>query len=68
MAPDIDRLWLSESGVDVSPVTERKSLIQNVLNRKVLVPNIMSLMPAWTSEVQPDMDEINKEIDEWLLT
>ncbi|KAI0443502.1 terpene synthase [Xylaria telfairii] len=50
------------------PEDERKALIRRVVNQKILVPDILSLMPAWPSEVQPDVDEINKEIDEWLLT
>lgn len=47
---------------------ERKEVIKRVLNKKVLVPDILALMPAWISEFQPDIDEINLEIDEWLKT
>ena len=47
---------------------ERKPLVRNVLGQKVLVPDILSLMPAWPSNVQPDVDEINLEVDEWLKT
>ncbi|KAF3070170.1 Presilphiperfolan-8-beta-ol synthase [Trichoderma lentiforme] len=47
---------------------ERKEVIKRVLNKKVLVPDILALMPAWPSEFQPDIDEINLEIDEWLKT
>jgi hypothetical protein len=47
---------------------ERKEVIRRALNKKVLVPDILSLMPAWPSEFQPDIDEINLEIDEWLKT
>ncbi|KAI8955477.1 terpene synthase [Xylaria longipes] len=50
------------------PEDERKALIKRVVNQKILVPDILSLMPAWPSEVQPDVEEINKEIDEWLIT
>ncbi|KAG7006028.1 hypothetical protein G7Y79_00016g040130 [Physcia stellaris] len=44
---------------------ERKRLVRNVLGQKVLVPDILSLMPAWPSNVQPDVDEINLEIFFW---
>lgn len=47
---------------------ERKDVIRRALNKKVLVPDILALMPAWPSEFQPDIDEINLEIDEWLKT
>ena len=45
---------------------ERKHLVRSVLDQKILVPDILSLMPAWPSSLQPDVDEINMEIDEWL--
>lgn len=47
---------------------ERKEIIRRALNTKVLVPNILELMPAWPSEFQPNIDEVNVEIDEWLKT
>lgn len=47
---------------------ERTEIIRRALNKKVLVPNILELMPAWPSELQPNIDEINVEIDEWLKT
>ncbi|KAJ8131346.1 hypothetical protein O1611_g2279 [Lasiodiplodia mahajangana] len=50
------------------PLDEREQIIKRVLNQKILVPDILSLMPAWTSELQPDIDEINAEIDRWLPT
>ncbi|KAI2464668.1 putative pentalenene synthase [Annulohypoxylon bovei var. microspora] len=68
MAPDIDHIWSSTTDAAESLADERKILIKRALNQKTLVPNILSLMPAWPSQVQPDVDEINKEIDEWLLT
>lgn len=68
MAPDIDQIWSSPPGAATSLVDERKNLVKRALNQKVLVPSILSLMPAWPSELQPDIDEINKEIDEWLPT
>ncbi|KAI1453320.1 putative pentalenene synthase [Annulohypoxylon moriforme] len=69
MAPDIDHIWDSSStDTVVSATDERKSIIKRALNQKILVPNILSLMPAWPSQVHPDVDEINKQIDEWLPT
>lgn len=68
MAPDIDHIWPSSPDGVTNLVDERKNLIKRALNQKVLVPNILSLMPAWPSELQPDIDEINKEIDVWLPT
>ncbi|KAI1132846.1 terpene synthase [Nemania abortiva] len=50
------------------PLDEREQLIKKALGQKLLVPDILSLMPAWISEVQPDVDEINEEIDQWLPT
>ncbi|RYP18528.1 hypothetical protein DL765_003903 [Monosporascus sp. GIB2] len=64
MAPDIDHI-----GNFFSPqVDERKNVIKRAMNQKVLVPDILSLMPAWPSNLQPDIDEINEKIDEWLKT
>ncbi|KAL7941420.1 terpene synthase [Trichoderma barbatum] len=54
---------------DVAEIfNERSDVIRRALNKKVLVPDILSLMPAWPSEFHPDIDEINLEIDEWLKT
>jgi hypothetical protein len=47
---------------------ERREIIRRALNKKVLVPNILELMPAWPSECQPYINEINVKIDEWLET
>lgn len=47
---------------------ERKEVIKRALNKKILVPDILAFMPSWPSEFQPDIDEINLEIDEWLKT
>ncbi|KAI0178728.1 putative pentalenene synthase [Hypoxylon sp. FL1284] len=68
MAPDINHLWSASADTTASLVDERRSLIKRVINQKALVLNILSLMPEWPSELQPDIDEINKEIDEWLPT
>ncbi|KAI0554081.1 terpene synthase [Xylaria curta] len=50
------------------PEDEREAIIKRVVNQKILVPDILSLMPAWPSAIQPDVEEINEQIDEWLLT
>ncbi|KAM0451570.1 hypothetical protein ACHAPV_009909 [Trichoderma viride] len=59
----------SQTTDDVATLSgERKEIIRRALNTKVLVPNILELMPAWPSEFQPNIDEVNVEIDEWLKT
>ena len=68
MVVAIERVWAPNPITALEPEDERKNLIKRVLNQKVMVPDILSLMPAWPSEVQPDIDETNKEIDEWLPT
>ncbi|KAI0873420.1 terpene synthase [Hypoxylon argillaceum] len=68
MALDIVRNYTPTPIAGLEPLDEREKLIKRALNQKILVPDILSLMPAWTSEVQPDVDEINKEIDQWLPT
>ncbi|CAJ2505362.1 Uu.00g127560.m01.CDS01 [Anthostomella pinea] len=68
MAPDIDRLWVSAPESTPESSTEKDNLIKRALNQKILVPDILSLMPAWASDVQPDIDEINEQIDQWLKT
>jgi hypothetical protein len=47
---------------------DRQKVIARALNQKITIPDILSLMPAWPSEFQPDIDEINIQIDEWLKT
>ncbi|KAI1268082.1 terpene synthase [Xylariaceae sp. FL1019] len=68
MAPDIDRIWAEEqvAAQKDDAADERKAIVKRVLGQKILVPDILSLMPAWPSDVQPDIDEINEEIDAWL--
>ncbi|KAJ2993670.1 hypothetical protein NUW58_g1771 [Xylaria curta] len=61
-------LYTPTSIAAFEPNDERQALIKRVLNQKILVPDILSLMPAWSSEIQPDVEEINKEIDQWLQT
>lgn len=48
--------------------SDRQKVILRALNQKITIPDILALMPAWKSEFQPDIDEINVEIDEWLKT
>ncbi|KAI5922436.1 terpene synthase [Camillea tinctor] len=72
MAPDINRIWDTNqiwdpiSGPVVDPAEERKSLVKRASNQKVLVPDLVSLLPTWPCDIQPDIDEVNEEIDEWL--
>jgi hypothetical protein len=68
MAPDIDRLWDSAKIAAYEHEDERKKLVKRALDQKILVPDILSLMPAWPSDVRPDIEEINREVDQWLLT
>ncbi|KAI1827036.1 terpene synthase [Xylaria intraflava] len=68
MAPDIDRLWAPTQVTSSQPLDERKQLIKKVLGQKIMIPDLLSLMPAWPSDVQPDIDEINIEVDKWLPT
>ena len=43
MAPDIDAL----KPAPIDPIDQRKNVLKRAVNQKVLVPNILSLMPAW---------------------
>ncbi|KAI1166210.1 terpene synthase [Nemania serpens] len=47
---------------------EREQLTKRALNQKILVPDILSLMPAWPSNKHPDLEEIRRECDRYLLT
>lgn len=47
---------------------DRQAVIARALNQRIIVPDILRLLPTWPSEVQPDVDEINIKIDEWLKT
>ncbi|RMJ25260.1 synthase [Aspergillus sp. HF37] len=47
---------------------DRQKVILRALNQKIAIPDILSLMPAWLSEFQPDIDEVNAQIDKWLKT
>ncbi|KAI1803295.1 putative pentalenene synthase [Daldinia bambusicola] len=54
---------------DTTPlfITERDNIIKKVLHQKIRLPNVMTLTPEfWFNEIQPDLDEVNREIDEWL--
>ncbi|KAI0408463.1 terpene synthase [Xylaria palmicola] len=68
MALALDRLYTPSPITTHGPEDEREKLIRRVLNQKILVPDILSLMPAWPSELQPDVEEIDREIDQWLVT
>ncbi|KAH8895628.1 terpene synthase [Thozetella sp. PMI_491] len=47
---------------------ERQKVIKRAANQKILVPDILSLMPAWPSHYHPKIDYVNSQIDEWLKT
>ncbi|KFZ07596.1 hypothetical protein V501_06304 [Pseudogymnoascus sp. VKM F-4519 (FW-2642)] len=64
MTPDITY----STRVDHDPIEERKSLIKRLVNQKVLVPDILTLLPGWRCNLQPDIDSTNEEIDVWLRT
>ncbi|KAJ8120754.1 hypothetical protein ONZ43_g2619 [Nemania bipapillata] len=68
MALEVDRHFASTLIVTPESLDEREQLIKRALHQKILVPDILSLLPAWISEVQPDVDEIDEEIDQWLPT
>ncbi|RWA13974.1 hypothetical protein EKO27_g1150 [Xylaria grammica] len=67
MAVAIEMPWAPGPIATLEPQNEREKLIKRVLNQKILVPDILSLMPAWSSEV-PDIWRLDKIIDEWLPT
>ncbi|KAI1118408.1 terpene synthase [Nemania sp. NC0429] len=52
----------------LEPQDEREQLIKRVLNQKILVPDLLSLMPTWPSAIHPDLEYIRRECDKWLLT
>lgn len=52
----------------LSLTADRQLVIARALNEKITIPDILSYMPAWPSEFQPDIDEINIELDAWLKT
>ncbi|KAI1504814.1 terpene synthase [Biscogniauxia marginata] len=74
MAPDINRIWDANqvwdptAGPLVDPAEERKSIIKRASNQKVLIPDLLSLMPTWPGGLQPDIEETNEKVDEWLQT
>ncbi|KAI0905844.1 terpene synthase [Ustulina deusta] len=68
MGVAIERVWAPSPITTLKPEDERKKLIKRVLNQKILVPDILSLMPAWPFDVSPDFETVIEEIDEWLLT
>jgi hypothetical protein len=57
-----------DTNVGSDPIEEKKSLMKRLINQKILVPDILSLLPGWRCELQPDIDAVNEEIDEWLKT
>ncbi|KAI0540304.1 terpene synthase [Xylaria digitata] len=72
MAVAINGLWAPGPITTLKPEDEREKLIKKLLGQKILVPDILSLMPAWPSDLPPNLEEVieevNAQIDEWLLT
>jgi hypothetical protein len=50
------------------PIADRKEIIERLQGQKVLVPDIISYMPAWRVGLHPDVDAVNEELDVWLKT
>lgn len=84
MAPDIDRIHqvplLNTSKrasittdknrlkkVPVSPEDTEK-ILSRIRGKKLLVPDLISLLPGWRYGLHPNIDAVNEEIDEWLKT
>ena len=53
---------------DSTMTADRQRVVARAINRKIRVPDILSLMPGWLSELQPDVEKVNIEIDQWLKT
>ena len=77
MIPDIDRLAENSCAAIASPPIPqlettsqeaKTNLISRLQNQKILVPDLLSLLPGWRYGLQPNIDTINVEIDEWLKT
>lgn len=84
MAPDIDRVTgglsvqssklASASAVKSSPKiepiseSEKRELLSRLEGKKLLVPDLISLLPGWRYGLHPDVDPVNEELDEWLKT
>lgn len=84
MAPDIDRIAqvplvdqsklasisTSTSTSKTEPISEseKQRLLSRLEGKKLLVPDLISLLPGWRYGLHPDVDAVNEEIDEWLKT
>jgi hypothetical protein len=84
MAPDIARVTeglpvqpsklASTSSVKSSPKvepiseSEKQELLSRLEGKKLLVPDLISLLPGWRYGLHPDVDTVNEELDEWLKT
>lgn len=69
---DLERHYLIHSPPGLATALEvqdeREQLTKRALNQKILVPDILSLMPAWPSAIHTDLEELRRECDRWLLT
>lgn len=68
MAPTLEDNDFVAVSIGGSTFDARQKLVQKIENQKILVPDLLSLMPEWRHGLQPDVDAINVEIDEWLKT
>jgi len=70
MAPDIEYMEYQARTTEPKSThtAERKALIRRLQGQKVLVPDIITYMPAWRVGLNPVVDSVNKELDVWLKT
>lgn len=84
MAPDINRVTevlagqpsgiASTSSVKSNHKTEpisdleKRELLSRLEGKKLLVPDLISLLPGWRYGLHADIDPVNEELDEWLKT
>lgn len=84
MAPDIDRVtgglpvqsskvasnYTVKSSPKIEPISEseKRELLSRLEGKKLLVPDLISLLPGWRYGLHPDVDSVNEELDEWLKT
>ncbi|KAI1175881.1 terpene synthase [Nemania sp. FL0916] len=68
MAIEVERHYVPTINRAAEPQDEREQLVKRVMNQKVLVPNILSLMPAWPSAINPAQEKTSEEVDRWLAT
>jgi len=70
MAPDMEYRdhQTRAKGPKSDHTADRKALVRRMQGQKVLVPDIITYMPAWRVGLHPAVDAINTELDIWLKT